>query len=175
MKRLAVLILALLFILSSTACALDFNFGDMLGDFTSMFSPDADKAYGPQELVETEDINIELTNLIEVQNSNMYSLDEDNEYVIIEFSIENKKDKDLSLSTMMSFSTWCDGELCTVSLEALGTAMFAGKVQLDCVVESGDSVTGVIGYEVPKDWKELVIQYKGESIIGKSIDFAVVR
>ena len=175
MKRAVILILALVFTFSSAAFALEFDLSDMLGDFTSMFSPDADKAYGPQELVETDDLNIELTNVIEVQNSNMYSLDADNEYVIIEFSIENKDSKDLSLSSMMSFSTWCDGELCTISVEALGTAMLAGKMQLDCVVDSGDSVTGIIGYEVPKDWKEIIVQYKGESIIGKTIDFAIVK
>lgn len=173
MKKLFIWILVLILALMNSASAMEMD--DLFGGLTSMFSPSADKAYGQGETVELEDVNIELTNVLESKSNDFYTASDGCEFVIIEFSIKNKTDEDVAISTMLNFSTWCDSKLYTLSLDALGTALLAGKTQLDCIIEPGKTVSGVIGYEVPVDWSELVIEYKSDIIGGEKINFAINR
>ena len=173
MKKLVALIMVLLLTMMSTGFAVEID--DLLGGLTSMFSPDADEAYEPGEVAELKHVSIELTNVLESGKNEFYTPKDGYEFLIVEFEIENTDDEDMTISSMLNFSTWCDGQMYTISLEALGTAMFAGKMQLDCVVESGKSVTGVIGYEVPVEWEELIVEYKGDLLGGDKASFAVVR
>ena len=170
MKKLMACLLAVMLVFAGAAHAFDFD--DMLGGLTSMFSPDADESYGAKEIVEIGDISIELTNVLESGKNEFYTPEDGYEYIIIEFSIENNGKEDLTVSSMLCFSAWCDGKMYTISLEALSTAMFAGKPQMDTIIEPGKSFTGVIGYEVPEDWEEMIVEFK-EDIIGKTISFAV--
>lgn len=171
MKKLISGILALLIIFSGTAFAIDL--GDIVNGLTSMFAPDSSETYGPKEVVELGDVSIELTNVYTSGSNGMYTPEDGCEYVMIEFSIQNKGDEELTLSTILSFNTWCDGKMCTISLEALATAMFAGRVQLDCVVNSGEHVTGVVGYEVPENWEEIIVEYGEDAMFGEKVRFAV--
>ena len=173
MKKLLAWMIILALALVGSASAMEI--GDLLGGLTSMFSPSVDESFGPGEVAELENINIELTNVLESESNDFYTAEKGYEFIIIEFSIENKADEDLTLSSMLNFSTWCDKKMYSISLEALGTALLAGKVQLDCVVESGKTVTGVIGYEVPVDWAEIVIEYKSDVIGGEKANFVVTR
>lgn len=111
----------------------------------------------------------------ESRGNEYYTPAEGNEYVILEFTVENGGEEEVTLSTMLSFSTWCDGKSCTISLEALGTATLSGKIQLDCVVAAGEKATGVLGYEVPADWQEISVKYTEEVMFGESAVFAVTR
>ena len=170
MKKLLTCLLVMTLVLVNSAYA--FDFGDVLGGLTSMFSPDADEAYGPQEEVQMGDICIELTNVMESGKNAYYTPEEGYEYIIFEFEIDNNGKEDLTVSSMICFSAWCDGKMYTLSLEALGTAMFAGKPQMDTVIEPGKSFTGVVGYEIPEDWKEVIVEFK-EDVMGKTVSFAV--
>lgn len=170
MRKLVILTLILAIFLQSTAFALDM--GGLLGGLTSMFSPDADDAYAPGETAEDDDVRITLTNVYTNRGNDYYTPTDGCEYVIVEFTFDNNSAEDQTLSTLLCFSAWCDNKMCSLSLEALGTALFSGKMQLDCIVESGESVTGVVGYEVPKDWEKMVVEYKKDSILSKSIKFA---
>ena len=173
MKKFLAWMIILTLALVGSASAMEI--GNLLGGLTSMFSPGVDESFGPGEVAELENINIELTNVLESESNDFYTAEKGYEFIIIEFSIENKADEDLTLSSMLNFSTWCDKKMYSISLEALGTALLAGKVQLDCVVESGKTVTGVIGYEVPVDWAEIVIEYKSDVIGGEKANFVVTR
>ena len=174
MKKILVCFMALVLVLSNAALALDLgDMEDMFGGITSMFGPDTADAYGPQEVVEIGDISIELKDVLRSGKNAYYTPESGNEFLIIQFSIENNGAEDLTLSSMMSFSTWCDDELCMISLEALGTAMLSGLPQLDTVVESGASFTGVIGYEVSKDWDTVIVQYTDGIVLGNTVTFVV--
>lgn len=67
----------------------------------------------------------------------------------------------------MCFTAWVDDTSYTISLEALATGALSSKYQLDCVIDPGKSVTGIVGYEVPKDWKEAKIEFTKEAIFGE--------
>ena len=173
MKKLVSLVMVLMLAMSNAGFAMDMD--DLFGGLTAMFSPDADEAYAPGEVAELKHVNIKLTNVLESGKNEFYSPQDGYEFLMIEFEIENTDDEDLAISSMLCFSAWCDGKMYTISLDALSTAMLAGKMQLDCVIEPGDSVSGVIGYEVPEDWEEVVVEYKSDLLIGDKASFVVNR
>ena len=127
------------------------------------------------ETAEIGKVRMTLNNVYESRGNEYYTPAEGNEYVILEFTVENGGEEEVALSTMLSFSTWCDNKSCTISLEALGTATLSGKLQLDCVVAAGEKATGVLGYEVPADWQEISVKYTEEVMFGESAVFAVTR
>lgn len=167
-----VLSLILLLSLSTGACASGLD--GLFGGLTSLFSSE-EKTYGVGEIAETNDLTIELTNVMESKGNSYYTPTNGNVYLILEFCINNTSKEDILLSTALCFSAWCDNELCIINSEALATAMLSGKYQLDCGVEPGKKVTGVVGYEVPKDWKEMKIQFSKEVVFGETITFAVSK
>lgn len=165
--------LALALLVSETAYAVDL--GDLFGGLTSMFSPSTEDAFKVGETAEIGKVYMTLNNVYESRGNEYYTPAEGNEYVILEFTVENGGEEEVTLSTMLSFSTWCDNKSCTISLEALGTATLSGKLQLDCVVAAGEKATGVLGYEVPADWQEISVKYTEEVMFGESAVFAVTR
>lgn len=173
MKRTVAIILSLVLLFSTNAYAMDL--GDLFGGLTSLFSSKDEVTYGVGEVVEHDGISIKLINVMQSKGNSYYKPTKGKEFLIFEFSVVNRSKEDLALSTMLCFSMWCDDVNYTISLDALATAMLSGKYQLDRVVEPGDSVTGVVGYEVPSDWKEAKVQYTKEAVLGKTITFVVKR
>lgn len=174
MKKAMIWLVLSVLLLSSSAQALDA--GDWIGGFTSMFSLGSAKTYGPQEKAELDEVNIELINVMErSESSEMFELEEGYEYLLIEFEIENKSEEELAISTVMNFSTWCDDELCGISVLALALGRSVGKPQLDCYLASGESISGVIGYEVPQDWERITVVYKHDIFGGENATFVVEK
>ena len=170
MKRLVALSL-LMMLLVNTASAE--SWGDLFGGLTSLFRSKDEVTYGIGEEVETGDLTVTLTDVLTSKGNSYYKPDSGKEYVILQFEIANNGKKDITLSTMMNFTFWCDDTICIIDLEALATAMLAGKYQLDCAVEAGEKVNGVIGYEIPSDWNEMKIEFKKEIYFGDTIVFLV--
>ena len=173
MKQLIALLLVMLVITTNTVYATGLD--GLLGGLTSMFGAKNEVTYGVGEAVTIDDITITLTDVLQCGASSMYAPEDGNEFLILEFEIKNGSKEQLALSTMLSFSLQCDRQLYSVSFEALAMAMFSGKMQLDTVVESGKTNKGVVGYEVPQNWKELYIEYKTEAYFGETVAFAVER
>lgn len=174
MKRITAIIL-LVVCLCSSSCASASDLNDLFGGLTSLFGSKEEVIYGVNEPAVVDDITITLKDVFQNNGSSFYQPEEGCEFVILEFQVQNDKKKELSLSTMLSFSMWCDDKLYTIDIEALSTAMFSGKYQLDTVVEPGKKVTGVIGYQVPKDWKEIRVEFKPELIYSDKVMFVVEK
>ena len=170
-----VLALALMMALLFSEAAYAIDLGDVFGGITSMFSPSIEDAYKVGEAVAIGDVTMTLNNVYESRGNEYYTPTEGNEYVMLEFTIENGGDEDLTVSTMLSFSTWCDDQSCSISLEALAMGMLSGKIQLDCVIEPGEKATGIVGYEVPADWQTISVKYTEEAIFGESAVFAATK
>lgn len=92
-----------------------------------------------------------------------------NVFVICEFEIENDSKDQISISSVMSFDAYCDDYSLNYSLTSLLEK--EGKGQLDGTVAPGKKMNGVIGYEVPADWKELEIHFTPSVWSGKDIIF----
>lgn len=170
MRKLLLFVLALL-LMTSVASAEGWS--DMFGGLTSLLSSKDEVTYGVGEKVEVDDLVVTLTDVMTSKGNSYYKPANGKEYVILQFEIQNNSKEDVTLSTMMNFTFWCDNTICVIDVNALATAMLSGKYQLDCAVEAGKKVTGVIGYEVPKNWEQLKIEFKKELLFGESVTFKV--
>lgn len=123
---------------------------------------------------ETADLKGVSTCLVRVSEStgSAYNKPTDgNVFLICEFEIANNSKEEIAVSSMMSFEAYCDDYTCTLSLSAL---MEKGdKNQLDGTVAPGKKFNGVIGYEVPENWKNLEIRFTPNFWSGKDIVFVV--
>ena len=121
------------------------------------------------ETAELKDIAVKFVGVTESTGSSFNQPSEGNVFVLCEFDIANNSSKEITVSSIMSFEAYCDDYTCTYSLGALLEK--ENKNQLDGTVAAGKKFTGVIGYEVPADWKELEVRFTPDFWSGKDIVF----
>ena len=172
-KQILSLMVALVMLCGCASPAYATELGDFFGGLKSIINADDSETYGVGEVAEQEGCTIKLTNVIEGQGNSLDTPQKGNVYLIFEFEIKNTSNEELTISSLMCFTAWVDDTSYTISLEALATGALSSKYQLDCVIDPGKSVTGIVGYEVPKDWKEAKIEFTKEAIFGEKTVFAV--
>lgn len=117
----------------------------------------AEKTFKLGDVVELDGVSISLISIDKSKGSQFNKPEKGNEFVLCEFEITNNSAEELSVSSMLSFEAYCDDYACEYSISALMEK--GNKDQLDGSVAPGKKMKGVIGYEVPEDWKALEIQY----------------
>ena len=171
-KVVALLMIAALFL---TGCAYADGFGSLFGGLTSIFGSEDETTYAVGDTDEQESASVKLLDVYESKGKGENAPADGNVYLICEFEFKNNTSEDLTVSSLLCFSTFCDGTSCTLSLESLATSMMSGKFQADTVIEPGKKQTGVVGYEVPDDWKELKITYTPDLLSSDSATFSVTH
>lgn len=121
------------------------------------------------ETAELKGVNVTLASVTQSTGSAYNTPTDGNVFVLCEFEIANNSDKEITVSSMLSFSAYCDDYTCTFSLSALLEK--GNKNQLDGTVAAGKKFNGVIGYEVPADWQELEVVFTPDFWSGKDITF----
>ena len=94
---------------------------------------------------------------------------EGNVFALAEFEIENNSNKEITVSSIMSFEAYSDGYSTSQSISALLEK--GDKNQLDGTIASGKKMKGIIGYEISKDWAELEIHFTPDFWSDKAIVF----
>lgn len=130
-------------------------------------APEA-KGYAVGEAASLKNVEVTLVSVTESEGSDFFEPEEGNVFVICEFDIANQSKEELSISSILSFDAYCDDYACSYSLSA---QMASDKSQLDGAVAVGKKMNGVIGYEVPSDWKELEIHFSPNVWSGKDLMF----
>ena len=125
------------------------------------------------ETAELKGVSVSLVSVTKSEGSKYNSPTEGNVFVLCEFEIANNSDKEIAVSSMMSFAAYCDDYTCNFSLSALMEK--GNKNQLDGTVAPGKKFNGVIGYEVPTDWKELEVVFTPDFWSGKDITFVATN
>lgn len=121
------------------------------------------------DTVELNDTVIYFMGVTQSNGSEYNKPEEGNVYILCEFEITNNSDEEITVSSILSFEAYCDDYSCSSSFGAL---MEKGdKGQLDGTVAAGKKLKGVIGYEVPEEWKELEIHYTPDLVSGKEVVF----
>ena len=128
-------------------------------------------AFHVGETAELKGVCVTLVSVDESTGSQFNTPTDGNVFVLCEFEIANNSDKEITVSSMMSFEAYCDDYACTFSLGALMEK--GNKNQLDGTVAAGKKFNGVIGYEVPADWSELEVSFTPDFWSGKDIVFVV--
>ena len=121
------------------------------------------------ETAELKGVQVTFVNTVESTGSDFNQPADGNVFVLCEFEIANNSDREINISSIMSFEAYCDDYACTFSLAALMEK--GSKNQLDGTVAAGKKFNGVIGYEVPADWNTLEIRFTPDFWSGKEIIF----
>lgn len=125
------------------------------------------------EAAEMNNIIVSLNDVTESYGSDYNKPSDGNVFVICEFEITNNSDKEISVSSMLSFEAYCDDYLCNYSLSALLEK--ENKNQLDGTVAAGKKFNGVVGYEVPSDWKNMEIHFTPDFWSNKDFIFVAEK
>ena len=120
------------------------------------------------DVVSLKDIEVTFVSCTQSSGEGFYTPDSGNVFLFCEFAIENKSSKDISISSIMSFEAYVDDYSTNMSMT--GT-LAADKGQMDGTVAAGKKMSGVIGYEVPADWKTLEIRFTPDFWSGNDITF----
>lgn len=125
------------------------------------------------ETVESNDILVTLLEVKESKGSDFNKPSDGNVFVLCEYDIENKSEKDITISSMLSFEATCDNN--AISQSITGLLEKGDKAQLDGSVATGTKMNGVIAYEVPTNWKELKIKFTPAFWSSKDITFIATK
>lgn len=116
--------------------------------------PEEELVFDVGETADFKNVQVTMTNVTESFGSDYNKPADGNVFVLVEFEIANNSDKELAISSMLSFDAYQDGYSTSLSFSAL---MEKSGEQLDGSIAPGKKMKGSIGYEIPKDYNELEI------------------
>lgn len=125
--------------------------------------------FGIGEQVELSEIIVTLVDVSENSGSTYNKPTDGNVFVVCEFEIENNSDKEIAISSLLSFDTYIDDY--AVSLSLSGLMSKDGKQQLDGTIAGGKKMNGIVAYEAASDWSEIEVQFTPNFWSGKDIIF----
>lgn len=126
-------------------------------------------SYGPGEPATMKDVTVTLESVTENEGKQYNEPAEGNVFLLCEFTIDNQSEKELAVSSIMSFDAYVDSYAVNQSITGLITV--EGNKQLDGTVAPGKKMNGVIAYEVPQDWKEFEVNFEPDIWSGKKLTF----
>ena len=127
------------------------------------------------EVADIKGIQVSLLGTTESKGSDFLTPDEGNIFILCEFEISNNSDKDISVSSIMSFEAYCDDYSVNQDILGLQAPEGKGKNQLDGSVAAGKKMNGIIAYQVPEDWKNLEIKFSPSFWSNKSATFIATK
>lgn len=108
------------------------------------------------ESAELNGVKVTLTDYKESTGNEYNSPTDGNVFLMAEFEIENNTEKEMAISSMLSFEAYADDYALNYSLGAL---MEKDGNQLDGTIAAGKKMKGWIGWETPKDYKNVEIHF----------------
>lgn len=103
-----------------------------------------------------DEVYVTLVNVTQSRGSEYFTASDGNVYVLWEFTIENNSDAELNISSLLCFDAYVDDYSTSISLSAESSS---DKNPLDGTIAPGKKMNGVIGYEVPQDWKTFEVHF----------------
>lgn len=167
-KPVVLIVIAVFIAIGIIGAALGGNSPEKVGDTGTNSTIPQQTEFAVGDVVSLKDIEVTFVSCTESSGEGYYTPDSGNVFLFCEFAIENKSSKDISISSIMSFEAYVDDYSTNMSMT--GT-LAADKGQLDGTVASGKKMSGVIGYEVPADWKTLEIRFTPDFWSGNDITF----
>ena len=132
-----------------------------------------DTSYALGDTATLNDISIQVTDYEESKGDEWASPQEGNVFVFVNLAITNQAEKDITVSSMASFESYCNEIKLDYSVNAF-TALAANtdRQQMDGSIAPGSSLSGYLCLEVPTDWMNLEIHYtdqvwKDEGVVFK--------
>ncbi len=108
------------------------------------------------EIAELNGVQVTLTDYKESSGSDFNTPTDGNVFLMAEFEITNNTEKELAISSVMSFDAYADDYSLNYSFSAL---MEKDGNQLDGTIAAGKKMKGWIGWEVPQDYQNVEIHF----------------
>lgn len=171
-KPVVLIVIAVIFAIGIIGAALGGNSPEKVGNVGTQSSADSSELQKTEffvgDVVSLNDIEVTFVSCTESSGKDFYTPDSGNVFLFCEFAIENKSNKDIAVSSLMSFEAYVDDYSTNLSMS--GT-LAADKGQMDGTIAAGKKMSGVMGYEVPENWKTLEIRFTPDFWSGKDITF----
>ena len=129
--------------------------------------------FGIGATAEMNDVQVTMVSYTQNSGSEYNKPSDGNEFVLVEFEIANNSDSEINISSMASFEAYADDYALNYSLNALLEKNDAN--QLDGTIAAGKKMNGVIGYEVPADWKTIEIHFKDNVWSSNKFKFEITK
>lgn len=124
------------------------------------------------ETAEMQNVQVTLSDYEESEGSKFYKPSEGKVFVLAEFEIANNSDKDLAISSLLSFKAYADDYSLNYSVAAM---IDKSDSTLDGSVAAGKKMKGWIGYEVDADWEKVEIEFSPEVWKSKKFKFLIEK
>lgn len=167
-KPVVLIVIAVFIAIGIIGAALGGDSPEKVGDTGTNSTTTQQTEFAVGDVVSLKDIEVTFVSCTQSSGEGFYTPDSGNVFLFCEFAIENKSNKDISVSSIMSFEAYVDDYSTNMSMT--GT-LAADKGQMDGTVAAGKKMSGVIGYEVPADWKTLEIRFTPDFWSGNDITF----
>lgn len=126
--------------------------------------PSAQEKYSVGDIVETKNLRISYLSCGEYKGYDEFSKPKDgNKVIFCEFEFENISDSD-KLASALDFNCFADDNSCS-------EYMWSNDDYLSATISSGRKAKGKIYYEVPKDAKEIELEYESSWLSSSKIVF----
>lgn len=129
-------------------------------------------SFGVGEAVSLNDVVVTLVGVTESAGANYMEAPDGKVFLICEFQIENNSDKDIAVSSMLSFEAYIDDYSTTIDLSAI---VSADKPQLDGSIAAGKKMNGIVGYEADENWSEIEVRFTPDFWSSKEIVFTASK
>ena len=104
--------------------------------------------FGIGETAEMNDVQVTMVSYSENEGSEYNKPTDGNEYVMVEFEIVNNSENEITVSSALSF---------------------------DGTIAPGKKMDGMVGFEVPKDWKTIEIHFKDDVWSNSKFKFEIEK
>ena len=125
--------------------------------------------YGPGDTVRLNDVQITFHGITETIGDGLFTPDTDRIFVIADFTVENNSKDKINISSVFGSDAYCDDYLVSESMEAeLGDPQHRNN--LTGSLDPGRKMRGIIGYELPAQWRIIEIIIKTDWWKGSTAD-----
>jgi len=173
MKKIVSLLMACILLLGLCACSSKPSLVSSNVPATATPTAESEKVFNLGDSVELDGVVVIFKDVSENTGSKYNKPTDGNVFLLCEFEITNNSNEELAVSSMLSFEAYCDEYACDISISALMEK--GNKEQLDGSVAPGKKMKGVVGYEVPEDWKELEVRYTIDILSSSKIIFVATN
>ncbi len=117
---------------------------------------ESETVFGVGDQVSVDDVLVTLVDAYEHEGEHFSTPEDGKVFVVFEFEIENNSSRDIAVNPPLTFDAYVDDYSIIRSHDAIKNS---SKNDLVGDVAPGKKMNGVIGYEVPQDWKSIEIKF----------------
>ena len=127
--------------------------------------------FGPGETIETKKVKAIITDIEKPKGNDFNKPADGNEFVLLNLMVENVSDREVNISSMLSFDAYVDDNAMNESFSA--QIAKEGSKTVDGTIAAGKKITGALGYEVPKDWEQIEIHFSPDAFGSTTIKWII--